>query len=510
MAQNDQKERQVEGVCVSIAGRFPDLCYFSYALYSAWIMGMIFDPQLVSSIPVTQDRGFILGYILSGIPLSLCLLLAGIFDKRFDALLKRPVFVVLTALLASVCTYLLVADIPISPLVASVFMAGTGVGTAFVCLRTGMVTSELTGTKALFTLGAMALLSFVICYAIKGMPFPLDSLTLASLPVMAAVVSLFHGSDIGVENDPADVIPKEKLPSGFILRLIIAIFVFSCATGVARAFDSMSNADSLMGFEPFTAFVLIVVLLFIIAVISGKHSINVGAIYLPLCLVMTLAMLLSSIVGEVTSVQGLVSGSLYDIFVLMVWCLLCELAGRIDLTSTRVFGFGRFASAIGTTIGQALVLFVATYLEVSATFSIAICVIMSVVLILAFTYLLNAKTIEGALEILYAERTKESSHVTGHVCGEVARQGTDGQNAFEMVCKTISNKYNLTQREAETFNLLARGRSINYIAESLVIANSTVKGYTKNIYAKLSIHSRQELIDLMESELLKFEPQNRL
>lgn len=48
------------------------------------------------------------------------------------------------------------------------------------------------------------------------------------------------------------------------------------------------------------------------------------------------------------------------------------------------------------------------------------------------------------------------------------------------------------------YALLSRGRSISYIADELVITPNTVKGYTKNVYAKVGIHSRQELIDLTE------------
>ena len=51
--------------------------------------------------------------------------------------------------------------------------------------------------------------------------------------------------------------------------------------------------------------------------------------------------------------------------------------------------------------------------------------------------------------------------------------------------------------------LLARGRTIGYVADELVIAQNTAKGYVKNVYAKLGIHSRQELIDAVEELYLR-------
>lgn len=43
---------------------------------------------------------------------------------------------------------------------------------------------------------------------------------------------------------------------------------------------------------------------------------------------------------------------------------------------------------------------------------------------------------------------------------------------------------------------LARGRSAAFIADELVCSPATVRTHMKNIYAKLGVHSKQELIDL--------------
>lgn len=58
----------------------------------------------------------------------------------------------------------------------------------------------------------------------------------------------------------------------------------------------------------------------------------------------------------------------------------------------------------------------------------------------------------------------------------------------------------LTARERDVFNLYIRpGRSAPYIAEKLVISESTVKSHLQHIYTKCDVHSRQELISLVET-----------
>ena len=65
----------------------------------------------------------------------------------------------------------------------------------------------------------------------------------------------------------------------------------------------------------------------------------------------------------------------------------------------------------------------------------------------------------------------------------------------------MSSRFGLTARESEVAALLGRGRTVGYVADELGISHNTVKGYIKNVYAKCDVHSRQDLIDLIESFL---------
>lgn len=55
----------------------------------------------------------------------------------------------------------------------------------------------------------------------------------------------------------------------------------------------------------------------------------------------------------------------------------------------------------------------------------------------------------------------------------------------------------LSQREREVTELLLHGNTVPAIARKLFISENTVRGHTKNIYRKLGVHSKQELIDLL-------------
>ena len=46
--------------------------------------------------------------------------------------------------------------------------------------------------------------------------------------------------------------------------------------------------------------------------------------------------------------------------------------------------------------------------------------------------------------------------------------------------------------------MLAKGRDVPSIAKQLFISENTVRSHSKSIYRKLKIHSKQELLDLLE------------
>ncbi len=65
-------------------------------------------------------------------------------------------------------------------------------------------------------------------------------------------------------------------------------------------------------------------------------------------------------------------------------------------------------------------------------------------------------------------------------------------------CRVVAREGCLTEREAEILGYLLRGRTKAHIASVLFVTENTVRSHVRNIYAKLGVHTRQELIDLVE------------
>lgn len=73
-----------------------------------------------------------------------------------------------------------------------------------------------------------------------------------------------------------------------------------------------------------------------------------------------------------------------------------------------------------------------------------------------------------------------------------------GDNTIETRYLIVVERYVLSRREGDVLQLLAKGRDVPFIAEELTISRNTVRSHIKSIFSKTGVHSRQELINLVE------------
>jgi DNA-binding CsgD family transcriptional regulator len=64
----------------------------------------------------------------------------------------------------------------------------------------------------------------------------------------------------------------------------------------------------------------------------------------------------------------------------------------------------------------------------------------------------------------------------------------------------MAETYRLTPRETDILFRLAQGRSQPQIQKLLVLSSGTIKTHIAHIYEKMSVHSNQEILDLVFDE----------
>ncbi len=77
-------------------------------------------------------------------------------------------------------------------------------------------------------------------------------------------------------------------------------------------------------------------------------------------------------------------------------------------------------------------------------------------------------------------------------------QGGPWEEPPEPGASSLGAVYGLSRREEEVFGLVSRGYTARRIAETLCVSESTAQTHIRRIYAKVGVHSKQELIEVLE------------
>jgi DNA-binding NarL/FixJ family response regulator len=101
-------------------------------------------------------------------------------------------------------------------------------------------------------------------------------------------------------------------------------------------------------------------------------------------------------------------------------------------------------------------------------------------------YLLKRTATEGLIAAIQHVHRGESP-----MDGQIARQVVQ---YFKRRGKAASEVEQLSRREHEVLDHLARGEAYKEIAEKLEISIETLRGYIKTVYQKLHVHSRGEAV----------------
>jgi DNA-binding CsgD family transcriptional regulator len=112
-----------------------------------------------------------------------------------------------------------------------------------------------------------------------------------------------------------------------------------------------------------------------------------------------------------------------------------------------------------------------------------------------------------AQKLLIAARSSATADVTaGTAVGTDTNDRLDETPAviqtadsLSTTCDSLTRLHNLSPREHEVLLLLAQGRGAPYISDKICVSSNTVKTHVKRIYQKCGVHSKEELLDLIQT-----------
>lgn len=349
-------------------------------------------------------------------------------------------------------------------------------GNALLLAMWGEFWSTLAMGRVARCLMASYVFAFVLFFAITSIPQAIGAPLLAIMPT-ASLLVLYLSRNEPKREAAQTQFEMESKPTAFIF---VPLVLLSIVWGTSQAiFPSMDST----GWEAISASALAAGLLLaavLVSTIVFPPSIEPVALYRIIVPSISCGLIMIVIAPELLANvgNGLVMAGIYALDML-VMLVSTDLAFRMHKPPVRYFALAMFATRIGTAIGTIAAHEMLALPDASAYGdwmhdTLLTCAIAAIIIgMLVFT--------QSDLMKLYRTRPVHAATVS-----------------LDERCEAISKTFGLTNRESEVLSLLARGRSIPYIAKELVIANGTVKHHVSNIYRKIGVYDRQSLHDVIE------------
>ncbi len=447
--------------------QWPSMKFLGFGAYYAWIF-LSYNSDVLFGWSGASVGGNAMSvmYLASTTALGLVLIVAGAFQKVTARIVESRLSVTVLAGMATLATLVVAWSAP-AQAGEALYVAGcslTGVGTAFVALRLGSVYSTVGARQAFMYTAGSFIFAGMLYFVCIGLPQPVGLLMAASLPLLAVVFTM---AAVRAPSEPAeDVVPVRELPRGYFIRLVVAVSVFSVIAGVIKGFMALQqplSAATDQGVIIVFATACAAVLLFVLVGLLVREF-DISQLYYPIIILTCLGNLVVPLFGGLGVIQGELVSIAYNLFILMVWCLLANVANRTNLSYVRVFGWGRGASAAGTTVGWFAGASLAPVLVENPSNMVALAMGMVFVLLVVSMVILNERTIGMALR---KTRNAQTDQGTGDFFPsgrgpEGAGGASDGdgaprEGAWTKSCNALAEQAGLSLRERDVLFLLGKG-----------------------------------------------------
>lgn len=346
-----------------------------------------------------------------------------------------------------------------------------GVGSALLYMQVGSLFGFL-GLDKLRVVTRSAIIALIVCipiqilfYYIPG--FIRESFMVFSLIGISLVCSQVQRSARVKVQPQSQIREPRRIPVKFGITLVLVGLALGMVQGVfSQLLDSHSPLNPLSALGFFIAALIVFVMTF-----HERFNFNL-MLYKTALPVLALGFTIVAMQGNVFVAFVLCLAGYYAAQVVL-WILCVYLTMNSPDIAKWIFAFMGALLALGQALGLGSI---DTFLygldsQMSAFMAAAIllaCLVMS---------------------------TTQSVYESWGLVSPIS-QTTD--NALEAVCRYIAEEKCFTERESQILPYLAQGRNRRIIADKLYLSENTIKTYVSHIYAKLEVHTQQELIEYVQ------------
>lgn len=449
--------------------------------FQIWVWMVFWSPTFSGSTIFDEADSSSTLFFLSLVANAATLAFFFTFCRYVNPLYRFTWLPIASCAFMSVGCLLLSADQPgFGTLAGSV---ATGIGSATMMVLWGENLSRVKTRQVLLCCVLSSIIGGLISIVVTWLPRMGGRGIAIALPIVSAAFFVAVKRYLGQSEKPViNVRPPIKLP----VRIVVTSVFFGCCFGLMRGLFSSEyfvshHPDTVMNMLAFVAAGLIVLVTAVIFKLDFRRL--TYQIALPLMALGFIFLTVSGMQGWAMPVHNLG----FQHFYIILWTLWAYLGIRKDIPASWMFACGMLFLQIGQIVGSLLGhLFTSQWPSHEALSTLSLLTLFSILIMALF--FLGSKDFQMGFSLI--------------------KPGIEQQNPCEygqadllLCCTAIGRTNGLSDREIEVLSLLAQRYNRPQICELLVISDETVKTHIKHIYQKLSIHTREDLIDRVNREL---------
>lgn len=364
------------------------------------------------------------------------------------------------------------------PWVAPLCAAAAGAGVAWLYLRWAPFFASLDVRDAVACVFCAMAVGSALKVPIDLLPPAPAAAVLALLPAASALL-VRRADRRPVPCERAPRLFHEQNPTAIPWRILAGVAVYSLVIGAVKGVPVASDP------VPFAALTVVhhlseilIALAVLWWVLVRRRLIHFSSLWKAI-LLFTAATLffLPSAGPAVTPWLLLGDGIAQTLVVMLLWTMLADVAHHSEASPFVIFGSGWLAYSLPLAVGEVAGLLIGSSPA-------------SAVGIATLAYLVTVAAVLALSDTAFSQR-RIFADLDAPAPAPAAFASLDAQ------CAALGEGHGLTAREVEVLQMIVKGRSKSYIAESLFISENTVRSHAKHIYQKLDVHSKQDVLDLL-------------
>ena len=374
----------------------------------------------------------------------------------------------------------------------------TGAGSAVMAAHWASVFGRARARAVIMNFTLILVAVMLACLAISYL-FPTMSLIVATLLPLGGGASLIYADGYALEPD-AGCESHARLHHGRkgYVALVLAVALLGLSTG---ALPQLGKTGSRFD-QTFYCLTSIIILIAVawLAVLENRRAV-LSLIVAPLAVLCVFSMpYVRFTTYEVSGLFYALGNSSFELMLLFEAVLFALL---FDLSCARTFMIVRVTMALSDMAGYFLAGVIVDYWGTGAGLqaaSTAILIASEIIVgALVVTYQLLRKKDRAAIELnrraadVYTPGKNDSVPTQTALDATQESQEAHASDKADVVGAVVA-RHGLSPREADVLRLLVAGESTAQIQDELCIAAGTFNYHMRNIYSKLGVHSRQELL----------------